>query len=159
MNISFSVLSMVVLFSCLSACSSDDDNPAPGSSVVGTFAGNIQVSDDPQTDLGYIYNAKVTLTVSGSTAVVKVVGDLGVNREYTGTVTTQSSGTYDVNLEKQTKPSEKIAGDRVVILNNKLTIMIDVANDAVEVKNTPTSTDAKTISGKLQMIGTDMLKE
>jgi hypothetical protein len=152
-------LLLMVLMSSFFACNNDSDDPKPGGATeVGTYAGNIQISDDPTTEVGYVYNAKVKVTTNGSNATLKLTGDNGFDREYTGTFTTQQ-GSYDITINKQIKPTEKIAGDRVVIINNKLTIIVDVANETVTARDNPTATQTVTISGKLQMIGTDMLKE
>jgi hypothetical protein len=154
-NLFFTILMLSVV-----ACGGDDnDDPTPADDQdLGVFAGAIQVSDDPQTDLGYILNAKVSVTQSGTTATVKVTGEPGFSREYTGTITSVA-GTHDIKLTKQTKPVEKNAGDRVLIANNKLTLMIDIANDKVSVRDSPTTSAIFDITGKIQMIGTDMLEE
>ncbi len=142
------------------ACKNGGDDPKPtGTTELGTYAGNIQVSDDPTTKVGYVYNAKVKVTTSGSNATVKVTGDNGFDREYTGTYTSQQVGYYDIILTKQTKPTDKIADARTVIMNNKLTLTIDIANESVTAKNNPTDTQTIQITGKLKMIGTEMLKE
>ncbi|MDJ1496090.1 hypothetical protein QNI19_24350 [Cytophagaceae bacterium DM2B3-1] len=146
-----------ILAIAFSSCKKDSNDPAPGNSSLGTFVGNIQVVDDPQTQLGYIYNAEVSVTTSGSDATVKITGDPGFEREYTGKVTTRQDGLYDITLSKQTKPAEKVAGERVVIINNKLTISLDVANDNVTVRKNTTTNETLQITGKISMIGTDML--
>jgi len=151
----------MMLTTVLWACGSDDSNdPTPGGDGnLGTYVGSIQVVDDPQTELGYILNARVTVSHSGSTATVKITGDPGFDREYTGTYTSQAEGYYDINLTKQTKPAEKIAGDRVSIIDNKLTVVIDLAGDEVTVRDSPTTDVTLKISGKIEMIGTGLLKE
>ncbi|MBL0741440.1 hypothetical protein [Chryseolinea lacunae] len=155
-----SIVFLSLLSTLFFTCSSNNDDPTPiADATLGTFAGNIQVSDDPHTKVGYVYNAKVTVIRSGSTGTVKIVGDAGFSREYTGTLTTQVAGMYDIAISKQTKPQEKVAGEHVLIMNNKLTITLDVANDAVTVRENPTATQTIQITGKLQMIGTDMLLE
>lgn len=161
MKKNLSKIFVCILLVAVSACSSDDDSPNidSGSGNLGTFAGNIQVSDDPQTQLGYIYNAKVTVIKSGNNATIKVTGNLNVNREYTGTFDSSSNGTYLITINKQVKPTEKIATDKVIIANNELTISLGVANDSEAVKTAPNATGSIVISGKLQMIGTGMIKE
>lgn len=150
---------LFVLMTSFFSCKKDGDGLKPGGvTEVGTYAGNIQVSDDPTTKVGYIYNAKVKLTTNGSNATLKITGDPGFDREYTGTFTTQQ-GSYDIAIKKQTKPTERTAGDRVLISNNKLTFIVDVANESVTARDSPNTTTTVTISGKLKMIGTDMLKE
>ncbi len=143
------------------SCNKDDDSPDPdsGSGSLGTFAGTIQVSNDPQTNLGYIYNAKVTVSKSGNNATIKVTGDLNVDREYTGTINSAVSGTYFITINKQTKPSAKNATETVVINNNQLAIQIGVSDDSETVKESPTSSSSIVISGKIKLIGTDMIKE
>jgi|GEM_PF-2314176 len=143
----------------VSSCKNDDVTPTPANGDLGSFAGNIQVSDDPFTNLGYVYNAKVSVVTSGSVATMKVTGDLGFNREYTGTFTSQVKGIYSVALTKQTKPSDKIAGGNVIIIDNKLTIDISLTNDNVTAKENPTAVPNIQITGKIRMIGTDMLKQ
>lgn len=143
----------------LSSCNKDDDsNTDGGSANLGTFSGNIQVTDDPQTVLGYIYNAKVTVLKSGNNATIKVKGDLNVDREYTGTFDSSANGAYIISIKRQEKPSSKIAIDKAIISNNELAIMIGVANDSEVVKKSPDGTSF-VISGKLEMIGTGMIKE
>lgn len=153
-------LLIIILMSSFVACGGGDDNdPAPvDDQDLGVYAGAIQVSDDPQTELGYILNAKIAVTQNGSTATVKITGEPGFSREYTGTITSQSD-VHDIKLTKQTKPVEKNAGDRVLISNNKLTLMIDIADDKVSVRDSPTTSAIFDITGKIQMIGTDMLEE
>lgn len=156
----FSLIALVALATFFSACGSDDDDATPGGNGdIGTFAGNIQVTDDPQTELGYILNVKVTVTRNGNNATIKVKGDPSFDREYTGTLTTLQGDSYDINITKQTKPTEKIAGERVVIANNKLTLGIDIANDNILVRTNPNTTETVQIAGKIEMIGTDLLKE
>lgn len=150
----------MVLTSVL-ACGSDDDSndPGPGGADLGTYAGNILIVDDPQTQLGYVLNARVTVAHNGTTATVKVNGDPGFEREYTGTYESQVAGYHSINLTKQTKPVEKVAGDNVSIIDNKLTITIDLASDEVTVYDEPTGDAKITIKGKLEMVGSGLLKE
>jgi len=160
MKKNLSKIFVCLLVVMLSGCSNDDDsNTDAGSDNLGTFSGNIQVTDDPQTALGYIYNAKVTVVKSGNNATIKVKGDLNVDREYTGTVDSAVDGTYLITIKKQEKPSSKIATDKVIISNNQLTISIGVANDSETVRTAPNSAGSIVIAGKLQMIGTGMIKE
>lgn len=154
-------LLLVILTTSFLACKNDDNDgttPQPDGNL-GTFAGSIQVSNDPVTEVAYLYNVKVTVTRNGPNANVKVVGDPEFNREYTGTVTGPIAGSYDIRLTKQTKPVEKIAGDRVVILDNKLTVTLAVASDNVSAWNNPNKTQKLSVAGKLQLIGTEMLRE
>lgn len=154
---------LFVLFMVLSC--SKDDTPAntgviPTEVNNGTYEGNLQVSDDPQTKLGYVFNTKVTLTTSGTNATVKVIGNDGLDREFSGTVNVGSTATSTlIGLTKQTKPVEKTAGGTLVIINNSLTIDVNLNNDAVTVRRETTSgATSFTISGKIEMIGTSLLK-
>ena len=145
------------------ACNKNDDNngsvtPIPGSNL-GTFVGNIQVSNDPQTSLGYIYNAKVTVTTSGTNATIKITGNEGFDREYTGVVAQSGGGITFIQIQKQTKPVEKTAGTDMAINGNDLTIQINLASDNITVKETPTSTSTINVVGKIGMIGTGMIKQ
>ena len=97
------------------SCNNDDDNgttpaPNPGASL-GTFVGNLQVTDDPQTNLGYVYNAKVTVTTSGTNATIKITGNEGFDREYSGVVAFSTSTATSIDIKRQTKPVDKIAGN------------------------------------------------
>lgn len=148
----------MVLTSVVFACGSDDDAGASGN--IGTYAGNILVVDDPQSQLGYILNAKVAVSLSGGNATIKITGDPGFEREYTGKVESQLNGDYYmINITKQTKPVEKIAGDDVVISDNKLSISIDLASDEVTVYDEPVGDPKITIKGKLELTGAGLLKE
>lgn len=155
---------LIVFVSVLSlSCNNDDDNgttpaPNPGASL-GTFVGNLQVTDDPQTNLGYVYNAKVTVTTSGSNATIKITGNEGFDREYSGVVAFSSSTATRIDIKRQTKPVDKIAGNNMVISNNNLAIDISLASDNVTVKATPSSTTTVNITGKIRMLGTDLLKQ
>jgi hypothetical protein len=152
-----SLFLMILLGVCL-ACSKDKD-PSPSSGDIGTYVGSIQVVNDPQTDLGYILNARVTVTINGSSATVKIKGDPGFDREFTGAVVTQIQDLYRIDLTKQTKPVEKIAGNRVQISGNELTMDLNIANDKVTVRDSPSNTATFDIAGKISMVGTRMLKE
>jgi len=153
---SFSV-SVIALILFLSSCKKDDASPSPGGSL-GTYAGSIQVTDDPVTKLGYIYNAKVAVSTSGSTITVKVTGDLSFDREYTGTITTSQSGQYYSTLTKQTKPTDKTVGGSIIILGNELAITVNSVSDNVNVKDPNTSQNIS-ITGKVGMIGTNLIKQ
>nr|WP_315175820.1 hypothetical protein [uncultured Flavobacterium sp.] len=147
----------------ITSCSNNDDNdgpdtPNPGTNL-GTFAGNIQVANDPQTSLGYIYNAKVTVSRSGTNATIKITGNEGFDREYKGVVTTSSGTMTFIQIQKQTKPVEKIAGTDMLIDGNELTIKINLASDNITVKPSPTSASTINIIGKVGMIGTEMLRQ
>ncbi|MBP4138628.1 hypothetical protein [Flavobacterium geliluteum] len=147
----------------ITSCSNNDDNngtdaPNPGTNL-GTFAGNIQVANDPFTSLGYIYNAKVTVSRSGTNATIKVTGNEGFDREYKGEVTSSSGTMTFIQIQKQIKPVEKIAGTDMLINGNDLTIDISLASDNITVKPSPTSSSTINIIGKIRMIGTGMIKQ
>lgn len=147
-------------FLMLTALSCADKKEDPSSVIdAGTFAGYILVTDDPQTKLGYLTGVKVSVKFNGPKATVKISADSGFDREYSGTGASQTVGSYDISLDKQTRPTEKIAGERVVIMNSKLTIRVDLANDEVTAKSDLTATSTIVIKGKLQLIGADLLKQ
>jgi hypothetical protein len=151
----------LVMVLAFSGCGGDDD-PKPdngGSADLGTFAGNIQVSNDPTTDVGYIYNVTAKVTRSGDEGTVVITGDLGFNRTYKGTINTSTADTFDMSITRQTAPSDKIAGDRLIILGNKLTVSIDLASDNITARQSPAAVESMVISGKIQMIGTDLLRQ
>jgi hypothetical protein len=159
----FKKISAVALITFFFVSCSKDNTPTPTNPTggeTGTYVGNLQVSDDPQTNLGYVFNTNVTLTTSGTNATVKITGNESFDREYTGTVSAGSSaaGTI-IALNKQTKPVAKTAGGTLVIINNSLTIDVNLLDDAVVVRKTTTSDKTLTIAGKIKMIGTDLLKK
>ena len=117
------------------------------------------VADDPQTLSGYITGLKVAISVKGGEATIKVTGQPNFDRTFTGNVASAQSGVYDINISKQSLPAQKIAGTRLIVSNNKATITLDVANDEVTVKSAPNSPTTILITGKLQFIGTDLLKQ
>lgn len=161
MKVTINRLLLLVLIGFISGCSDDsaDSGSNNGSTELGTFVGNIQVTDDPQTSLGYIYNASVKVTRTGSTATLIITGDLGFNRTYTGSVTSQLNDLFVMSITKQTKPTDKIAGDQLLISGNKLALIVNLASDNVTVKDNPNATNSKTISGKINMAGTDLLRQ
>lgn len=145
------------------SCSKDDDNsttPSTNSGTsLGSFAGNIQVSNDPQTNLGYIYNAVVSISTSGSSATIKITGNEGFDREYTGSVVSTSGGVTNMSLIKQTKPVEKAATGSCVIINNALALDVNYLSDNITVRETPTSPSTITITGKIRMLGSNLIKQ
>lgn len=159
MNVKVNGVIMLSVLLSLSNCGSDDDSNSGGESKnLGTFVGYLQVTDDPQTDLGYVHNVSVTVIRNGSTATVQVVGNDDFEREYTGNVTFETATSFDMFILKQTKPVEKIAGDRLVIVNNELTIDISLANDMVTVRESLAEPPVQ-IAGKIRMIGTELLRQ
>lgn len=157
----------MTLFFAFASCSKDDDNnttpnPNPingGGGNLGTFSGYLQITDDPQTNLGYVYNTKITVSTSGSSATIKITGNDGFNREFTGDVFASTSTSTLINIKKQTKPVEKVAGSNLVIDNNILGLQITLASDKVTVRETTTSTATEEIAGKINMLGSDLLRE
>jgi hypothetical protein len=163
-----SILKSVVLVSLLSlfssSCSKSSDDTVTGSNPptvtsLGSFTGNFQVSNDPLTQLGYVYGAVATVSTVGTDATMKVTGPNGLDRTYTGTVTEVSGTIVIISINKQTLPVDKIAAGQLVIQGNTLTMDVNLANDAVDAKETPTSTTTITISGKIRMIGSDFIKQ
>lgn len=154
---------LFVLITILS-CSKEDSpaNIATNTAVAntGTYEGNLQVTDDPQTNLGYVFNTNVTLTTSGSNATIKITGNEGFDREYSGTVNAGSTASNTIiGITKQTKPVDKTAGGSLVIINNSLTIDVNLTNDAVIIRKLLSSPTTITITGKIEMIGTSLLKK
>lgn len=156
MKMQLSTVCATVFFLGLSACSKND--PAPSAADLGTYAGNFSVVDDPQTQLGYIANAKVTVTKSGSTATIKITGDLSFDREYTGSIISAQNNSYSISISNQTKPIQKIAGGDLQISDNKLAFSFTLANDNVSAVKS-NSTQTIQITGKLILIGTNLLKQ
>jgi hypothetical protein len=150
---------ILLLFTFIS-CTKDTDD-ANGNKVanLGTFVGNLQVSDDPQTNLGYVYNTKVNVSTTGNNAIIKIIGDNGFDREFTGTVFNTSTTSTIINITKQIKPTEKNVGNNLVVTGNALSIDISIASDNVTTKATPTSTSTINISGKVRLLGSNLLKE
>jgi hypothetical protein len=158
---SFLLLATFALFVC---CSKEEPSPntnlTPNPDVnLGSFVGNLQVANDPQTSLGYVYNTKVEVIATGNNTTIKVTGDEGFDREYTGTITSSSSSSKFIEIKRQTKPVDKIAGTNMLINGNEVTITINLASDNIVVKPNPTATNTVNISGKIQLIGTNLLRE
>jgi len=151
------VLSLLLTGWSMSSCKNESVSPAGGGDL-GKFQGSVQVSDDPFTKLGYVYAATVAVTTSGSNANITITGDLGFSRQYSGTWSSQSKGLYIITLVKQSSPTSANVAGEVLIDTNKLTISINTANDAVTIKGSPSDTQGFQLTGKLRMIGTDMVK-
>ena len=155
-------ISILLVLIMVLSCSKDD---APASDIttasvdLGTYEGNMTVADDPQTNLGYVFNTKVAVSTNGTNATIKVTGNDGFVREFTGIVLAGSTvGSTIITITNQTKPVTKTAGENVIISGNSLTIDINLNNDAVVVRSLITSPTSFTISGKVKMIGTSLLK-
>jgi len=158
-------LTLIFIAVFMFSCNNDDDNsttptptPIPGISL-GSFAGNIQVSDDPQTKLGYIYNTVVTVNTSGTSATIKITGNEGFDREYNGNIVTNTSGVVNISLVKQTKPVDKNVTGTCAIINNTLALDINYLSDNITVRETPTSPTTITITGKIRMLGSNLIKQ
>lgn len=153
---------LILMFSITNiSCSNDDDStptPNPATSL-GSFAGNIQVSDDPQTKLGYIYNSVVKVSTSGTNATIKITGNEGFDREYSGNVVSTVGGATNISLVKQTRPVDKSAIGSVLISNNSLGLDINYVSDNITVRETPTSPTTITITGKIRMLGSNFVKQ
>jgi len=151
-------LLLTVLTASFCACKKSNDPVSGGSVNAGTYAGGaLQLSDDPFTKIGCVTNPLATVNTISNKATVVVTGDNGFTREYTGTFDEQQGMTY-ITLTRQSKPSDKVVGGNVVISSNKLTFSIDVSNESITAKTTPTGTQTATISGKLKILGVDMLR-
>ncbi len=165
------LLATFALFALFASCKKDGNNsgsPAPSPSPnptpnpevdLGTFSGNLQVANDPQTNLGYVYNTKVKVIATGNDATIKVNGNEGFDREYKGTITSSSNSSTFIDIKRQIKPVDKIAGTSMAIIGNEVTITINLASDNIVVKPNPTATNTINISGKIQMIGTNLLRQ
>lgn len=159
----FKNLSILFVLIAALSCSKDNNTPDPnitsGSANLGTFVGKLQVTDDPQTKLGYVFNTNVTVTTSGATATIKVTGNDGFDREFTGSVNPGSTPSSTmITINRQTKPVDKIAGSTLIISNNELAINVNLAIDQVVTRQTTTSATTLIITGKIQMLGTTLLK-
>jgi hypothetical protein len=155
-----SLIAISLLLIVSVSCSKDSDSSTSSGANNGTYEGNLQVTDDPQTNLGYVFNTNVTLTTNGTNATVKITGNEGFDREYIGTVNAGSTASNTIiGLTRQTKPVDKTAGGTLVIINNSLTIDVNLANDAVVVRKLTNSPTTLTITGKIGMIGTNLLKK
>ncbi len=157
-NLLLSVLLLLSLTIVLSSCGGSSDTPQPTASDLGTFLGSIQVSDDPQTDLGYINNAKVSVSRKGSDITVKIIGNPGFDREYTGSLISEApqSGIYSFSLKQQTKPSTKTISGQLGIIGNSLSFGVNSTADNVSaIDNGQTIT----LLGKINMIGSNMVRQ
>jgi hypothetical protein len=157
-TIQFLVVITISLTSLLFACKKDN-SVSPTENNLGTYSGTLQVADDPQTQLGYIYNAKVSVLLNGNNVTIKITGGSGFDREYTGTLISHLNDMYTFSINKQTKPSEKTAGDRLQISGNQLVFQVLIANDNISAIKANTTSQTIQITGKLSVIGTTMLKD
>jgi hypothetical protein len=157
-NLLLSVLLLLSLPIFYSSCSSSSDSPQPAASDLGTFLGSIQVSNDPQTGLGYLLNAKVAVSRKGSDVTIKVTGDPGFDREYTGSVIAEvpQNKTYSISMKQQTKPTTKTVAGNLVISGNSLGFDANVNNDGVNAIN---NGQTISLSGKLTLIGSNMVRQ
>jgi hypothetical protein len=157
-NLLLSVLLLLSLTIILSSCGGSSDSPQPTSSDLGTFLGSVQVSNDPQTGLGYLLSAKVVVSRKGSDVTIKVTGDPGFDREYTGSVIAEvpQNKAYSISLKQQTQPTTKTVAGNLVISGNSLAFDANTNSDNV---NAIDNGKTITISGKVTMIGTNMIRQ
>jgi hypothetical protein len=157
-NLLLSVLLLLSFTIYLSSCGGSSDSPQPATSDLGTFLGSIQVSNDPQTGLGYLLNAKATVSRKGSDITIKVTGDPGFDREYTGSVIAEvpQNKTYSISLKQQTKPTAKTVAGNLVISGNSLGFDANVNSDNV---NAIYNGQTIALSGKLTLIGSNMVRQ
>jgi hypothetical protein len=150
-------ISLLVIVSV--SCSKDSDSSSSNGTNYGTFVGNLQVVDDPQTKLGYVFNTNVTVTTSGSNGTIKVTGDDGFDREYIGTVNAGSTANIAlIVINKQTKPVDKNAAGSVTVSGSELAIQLNLASDDIVVRQTAT-TPTFNIAGKIGIIGAPFIKK
>jgi hypothetical protein len=149
------LLSLTIL---LSSCGGGSDNPQPTTSDLGTFLGQLQVSDDPLTKLGYITNAKVAVSRRGSDITINITGTPSFDREYTGSIVAEvpQNKTYSISLKQQSKPSTKTIAGNLVINGNSLGIDVNISSDNV---NATDNGQTISISGKIGMIGSNMIRQ
>lgn len=156
-NLLLSVLLLLSSIILLTSCSGSD-TPQPTASDLGTFLGQIQVTDDPQTNLGYINDAKISISRKGSDVTIKITGNPGFDREYAGTIIAEVAQlqSYSISFKQQTKPATKNVAGNIVISNNSSGFNIDVTSDAVSVID-----DGQTVSitGKLKLIGASLVRQ
>lgn len=157
-NLLLSALLLLSFTIYLSSCGGGSDSPQPTSSDLGTFLGSIQVTDDPQTDLGYINNAKISVSRKGADVTIKITGDPSFDREYTGSVLAEvpQNKTYSISMKQQSKPATKIVAGNLIINGNSLGFDLNVSSDNV---NAIDNGQTITLSGKIGMIGTNMIRQ
>lgn len=153
-----SALLLLSLTIYLSSCGGSSDDAQPTTSDLGTFLGEVQVSDDPLTKLGYITGSKVSVSRKGADVTVKITGTPSLDREYTGTMIAESAQTksYSVSFKQQTKPATKNAAGNLVISGNSLGFDIDLLSDAV---NAIDGTQTISITGKLKLLGSNLVRQ
>ena len=123
------ILPLAIILILFSSCGgSSDDSPFDGglSGDIGTFTGNLQITDDPQTDLGRVFNTRVQISVDGTKGRVRITGDSGFNREFTGEVRTNIENTLSITLLNQISPIEKNVSGDAIIISNEATISINL---------------------------------
>jgi hypothetical protein len=153
-----SVLFLLSLIIFLNSCGSSSDTPQPSTPDLGTFLGSIQVSNDPLTALGYITSAKVSVNRKGSDVTIKITGNPNFDREYTGSVIAEvpQNNTYSISMKQQSKPSTKIVAGNLVISGNSLGFDVNISSDNVSAID---NGNTITLSGKIGMIGTNMIRQ
>lgn len=127
------VVSLIVFALSFSSCGNDDD--AETFDDLGTFVGHVQVTDDPQTELGYIFNASLNVKRSGSKIIAHLEStNPPFERDFSGSIISSSGNLYNIEIDKQTKPVEKIVSSNIVISDNLSSFNILIASDNITVK-------------------------
>jgi hypothetical protein len=157
-NLLLSALLLLSFIIYLSSCGGSSDTPQPTNSDLGTFLGSIQVSNDPQTGLGYLLNSKVSVSRKGSDVTIKITGTPSFDREYTGSVIAEvpQNKTFSTTLKQQSKPSTKTVVGNLIIDGNSLGFDIGINSDNI---NADDNGKTITISGKMRMIGSSMIRQ
>lgn len=153
-----SVLFLLFPILFFSHCGDGSSTPQPTTSDLGTFSGSIQVSDDPQTALGYLLNAKATVSRKGSDVTVKIIGDPSFDRDYAGSVVAEvpQNNVYSISLKQQSKPTSKVVAGNLIIDGNSFGFDINVNNENI---NVIANGKTITLSGKLRILGTSMIRQ
>jgi hypothetical protein len=157
-NLLLSALLLLSFTIYLSSCGGSSDAPQPTNSDLGTFLGSIQVSNDPQTGLGYLLNSKVSVSRKGSDVTIKITGTPSFDREYTGSVIAEvpQNKTYSITLKQQSKPSTKTVAGNLIIDGNSLGFDVGINSDNISADDNGKTI---TISGKMRMIGSSMIRQ
>ncbi len=153
-TVKISFLLLMLLMGCSGGGTSDDDGGLLDTVDLGSFEGDFQVVNIPQTSLGFITNSKVSFKKIGDTFVMLIIGDDGFNRAYEGKITGEgANSSFLMTLEKQTSPVEKPADGALSIANNIASIEIILEDDEVTLTKIDGNGDTITfdLSGKLRI--------
>ena len=153
---------LLITFVTIISCSKNEPNIGGTNgpdNQVGTFTGSIQIYDSPQTKLGYIYNAKAIVTRSGNNVTVKITGNEGFDREFTGVVFAADATTLSATMQKQTKPVNKNIGGTTTIVGNDGTFDFNLGTDNITVKENPAATTTINIAGEVRLRGAPLLRQ